>query len=200
MALKQYDCPSCGAPLEVKDPLSKILVCPYCSQACHICDEGLDPTGKASQLADYGSMLSVGYTAAMGGVGFRVFGRLRYQYDGGFWDEWFLCFDDSKKAWLQEDEGEFSLFEKEPLRAAIPPFDEISVASSIEVNGRTLFVTEKNRASIAGAEGELFFRIVPGQSVNCVDGNCGGMISSIEFAPDEINLSVGREISAQELS
>ncbi|MEL6548313.1 MAG: DUF4178 domain-containing protein, partial [Myxococcota bacterium] len=48
-------------------------------------------------------------TALNGSVqDFRVEGRVRYRYEQGFWDEWYL--DGSKGAfWIGEDGGKFTL-------------------------------------------------------------------------------------------
>ncbi len=194
MASGEFNCPSCAAPLHVENRFSKVVICQYCGQTCSVSPEGLDPTGEKAQLADFESILSVGSTGSFRGRDFKVLGRLRYKYDGGFWDEWFLSMSDGKKLWLQEDEGEFTAFEKETLTAPLPPFDEISVGSMLDVNGKQAFVTEKNKALIAGGVGELYFAVTPGMTANCVDGNCGGQLLSIEFTPDEINLSVGEEV------
>lgn len=199
MPAQAYNCPSCAAPLAVENRFSKLVVCSYCGQASLISDKGLDPTGEKAKLADFPSILSVGASGRIRSERFRVLGRLRYKYEDGFWDEWFLAMKKGKKVWLQEDEGEFVVFEKERLTSPLAPFDDITVGSLIEVNGRQVFVTEKNRAVIAGGQGELSFRIAPGQVVNCVDGNSQGRLVSVEFLPEEIDLSLGEEISVTDI-
>ena len=123
-----------------------------------------------------------------------MLGRLRYAYPGGFWDEWFLVTDDGDEIWLQEDDGTFTAFEKEAISGALPPFEDVGVGSTISVNGRSLFVTETTEAMIQGGEGELRFLAIPGSDVCTVDGNAGGETLSIEYTPEEINLSRGRTI------
>ena len=191
---ESFNCPSCGAPLEVQHRFSRVVICQYCNQTSQITPEGLDPGGKAPQLVASPSILKLGASGRLFGQSFQVLGRLRYRYDGGFWDEWFLMTDDGKSIWLQEDDGEFTAFEKESIRSAVPAFDEVRVGSIVNVNNLALFVIERTAATIVGGEGELFFRVVPGQEVDCVDGNAGGEIYSIEYLPDEINLSKGRDV------
>jgi ribosomal protein S27E len=194
-----FSCPSCGATLEIENRFSKVVICVYCGQTSAISPAGLDPTGEKAILADSPSIFSIGssgtmYLSSSGEQSFKVRGRLRYKYDGGFWDEWFLEFSSGKKLWLQEDEGEFTAFEKESLTSPVPPFEEISVGSMLSVNGLSIFVTEKNEALIAGGQGELLFSVKPGMSAKCVDGNAGGKLVSIEQTPDEICLSIGEEV------
>lgn len=194
-----FSCPSCGATLEIENRFSKVVMCVYCGQSSAISPAGLDPTGEKALLADSPSIFSIGASGSMvlaskGRLSFKVLGRLRYKYDGGFWDEWFLEFTDGQKLWLQEDEGEFTAFEKESLTSPLPPFEQISVGSVIPINGLSVFVTEKSTAVIAGGQGELLFKTTPGMSAMCVDGNAGGKLVSIEQTPEEICLSVGEEI------
>lgn len=199
MTAAHYSCPACGAPMEVENRFSKLVICQYCGQTAAVTSVGLDPTGKVPLLADFPSILSVGATGTLQGNPFRVLGRLRYKYDEGFWDEWFVVVQDTRKLWLQEDEGTFVAFEKETLTAEIPQFSTIKVGSSIQVNDRKVFVVEKNEAVIGGGEGELHFRVVPGERVDYVDGNSSGKMVSIEFTPDEIHLSVGQAIQVEEI-
>jgi len=193
---RQFTCPSCGAPLQVEHRFSRVVVCQYCNQSASITPGGLDPAGKGVSLVGAPSRLSVGATGRIDGASFRVLGRLRYGYDGGFWDEWFLVTEpDSSQLWLQEDDGEFTAFEKEAITSALPSFDEIGVGQSISANGRTLFITERLEAMILGGEGELYFAVTPGADVFTVDGTADGQVWSIEYQPDEITLSRGTPVS-----
>ena len=200
MATAEYNCPSCSAPLQIENRFSKVVICAYCGQTCNVTPDGLDPSGQKTDLADFESILAIGKTGTIKGEKFKVHGRLRYKYDEGFWDEWFVTLESGKKLWLQEDEGEFTAFEKETLTSPLPAFEEIRVGSMVSVNDKSAFVTEKSTAFIAGGVGELFFKIVPGMEVKCFDGNAGGQLLSVEFTPDEINLSVGHELSRADIT
>ncbi|MCB0323160.1 MAG: DUF4178 domain-containing protein [Bdellovibrionales bacterium] len=199
MTVQQYNCPTCGAPLPVENRFSLQVICSYCGQSSRITPQGLDPSGEKALLADFPSILSIGATGMLRGTPFKVLGMLRFKYDGGFWDEWFLALDTGKKLWLQEDEGEFTAFEKEQLTSPVPPFEEMQVGSLVPVNGKQFFIMEKRRAVLAGGRGELTFVVTPHSAVGCVDGNAGGILMSIEYLPDEINLSWGAEVPLEEL-
>jgi hypothetical protein len=199
MATQSFSCPSCGAPLTLENRFTKVVICQYCGQTSNVTPAGLDPTGQKALLADFPSILSIGAEGSLSGTPFRVLGRLRYKYDEGFWDEWFLQLDGGRKVWLQEDEGTFVAFDKAAITSAIPEFRSIKVGSTIQINGREVFVVEKNEAVIAGGEGELLFSIHPGEQVDYVDGNTGGKVVSIEFAPDEIAMSIGEQIQLTDI-
>jgi hypothetical protein len=197
---RQLICPSCGAPLHVEHRFSRVVVCGYCNQSASITPGGLDRAGKGVSLVGAPSRLHVGATGRISGAAFRVLGRLRYGYDGGFWDEWFLLTDpDAHQVWLQEDDGEFTAFEKEAITGSLPTFDDVGVGQSMTANGRTLFITERIEAMILGGEGELYFAVTPGADVFIVDGTADGQVWSIEYQPDEITLSRGTPVAHAEL-
>ena len=199
MEVKSYNCPSCDAPLEVKNKFSQALACQYCGQTSLISPSGLDPFGEKSKLIDYPSIFSVGAKGEFDGQNFEILGMLRYEYDGGFWDEWFIVMENGKKYWIEEDEGELVLYEKERLSSAIPNWEKINVGSMINVNQKDVFVTEKFKAKIRGGRGELFFKIKPGEDIKIVDGNQQGKLVSIEITPDEIDLNQGQEIDISQI-
>ena len=74
------------------------------------------------------------------------------------------------------------------------------VGSTIRVNGQAFFVTERCSARVAGAEGQLYYRVNPGQPVQFVDGNLGGRVAAIEYGKEEIEYTVGEPIGRQEIT
>jgi hypothetical protein len=197
--MESKSCPSCGAPLDIKNRFVKMVTCDFCSQVMLLNDTGLDPTGQTAKLAELPSPLYVDATGQIRGRQFQVMGRLRYQYDSGLWDEWFLVFDDGRPGWLQEDEGEYILYHKETLTSAVPPFDDVAAGNVIRIANRDVFITEKGRAQIAGGEGQLAFNILPGQEVRYLDGNSGEEQVSVEYTSNEIELSVGQAVPRDQL-
>jgi len=192
-------CPGCGAPLSIKHRFVKMVTCDFCGLVSLVSDTGLDPTGRKAKLAQLPSQLYVDASGKLEGRQFRVMGRLRYRYESGYWDEWFLAFEDDEPGWLVEDEGEYTFYVKETLREAVPPFEAVSAGDVVRVAGRQVFVTEKGKASIAGGEGQLAFTIVPGEEIKYLDGASGEEMVSLEYATDEIELSVGRAVAHDDL-
>jgi len=95
---RSLTCPSCGGPITVESAYTTLVVCPYCGSSLNIHDTGVDITGRTAKLAQYPSRLSIGAGGQIRGRPFRALGRVRYQYDDGFWDEWFLQFGDGQVA------------------------------------------------------------------------------------------------------
>lgn len=193
-------CPACGGPLNVENRFVKMITCDFCDNVILVHDKGLDPSGQKSKLAEFPSMLYVDASGRLQGRQFNVMGRLRYQSEISYWDEWFIIFEDkSQPGWLVEDEGNFTFYNKRTLTGSVPSFDEISVGSTVSIGDKQVFVTEKGRAQIGGSEGQLAFRIIPGQQINYLDGNSGSEIVSVEYTPNEIEFSIGSPVDRNEL-
>ncbi len=197
--LKSLSCPSCGAPLNIKNRFVKMVTCDFCSQVLLVKDSGLDLTGRAAKLAQFPSPLYVDAAGTLWGRAFQVAGRLRYQYDAGMWDEWFLTFADDKPGWLVEDEGEYIFYHKQTLTSPVPPFEQVKVGTVVPVSGREVFITQKGQARIVGGEGQLAFTILPGEVVNYLDGVSGQDQISLEYTTDEIEFLLGRVVAPADL-
>jgi hypothetical protein len=176
-----------------------MVTCRYCDTVSEVTDAGLDPTGKMAKLAPLPTRFRVGQAGKLRGRPFRVLGRVRYRSEDSMWDEWYLAFDDGEAAWLEEDEGEWLLARVERLRTPAPPFEQVRVGARFDVNGHPFFVAERCRAQVAGSEGQLFFRAVPGRPVNFLDGNTGGKTAFLEYTDDAIEFGVGEALERHEI-
>jgi Domain of unknown function (DUF4178) len=202
MSFPLLNCPSCGALLELKYRHSRMVVCRYCGQTSYINANTLTAVGTPILLADYGSVLSVGKKGKINGKPFEVLGRLRFDYEDGFWDEWLISLDGQwdVESWLQEDEGEFTLFRKQAI-AAPPAYYSLQVGTMATIGDQKTFISEKNKAVINGGEGELPFQIIAGEEADFVDGIIIGkkMTFSLEYMPGEIMFTIGEPLNQKDL-
>ncbi|MEL6672647.1 MAG: DUF4178 domain-containing protein [Bacteroidota bacterium] len=202
MFSREFECPSCGAPVPQSHPGSRTLVCNHCGQTSHVNADSLAAVGSKNLLIDYGSALAVGRQGRIEERDFLILGKMRIDYEDGFWDEWFIQFlDDGSVGWIQEDDGSFTLFREEKKLGSPPNFDRIKVGSWTDFNGAwdEVFVTSKSRARVNGGEGELPFRIIPGEPADFIDGLWKRQVMSLEVLPDETVLFSGRVFDLAEL-
>jgi hypothetical protein len=201
----QLACPVCGAAVHLENRFVKLVVCKYCNSSLFVQNEKLDPTGKTAALVDYPTRFAVGKKGTLrssqhpGGKSFRVLGRVRFEDEDSFWDEWFLEMEGGAFAWLEEEEGEYSLTRRTPLKGAVPDFDKVRVGAMLTVNGKPFFVTGRVRAQVTGAEGQLFYRARPSQEVRFVDGNIQGRLAAIEYGEDAIEYTEGEVIELDDV-
>jgi membrane protease subunit (stomatin/prohibitin family) len=160
--MAQMNCSSCGAPLEVTNRFSKVLVCSYCGTHLKVQGDSLSESGKYPKLADFPSILEIGKGGTILGKPFTALGRMQYKGDGYRYNEWFIELD-GDTAWLTEDEGTFTLFTEMFDAADIPDINSIRPGQNIDVAGRRVMVKEKGTASVEGGEGELYYYVKPEQ-------------------------------------
>ena len=202
MFQREFECPSCGAPIEQKTPGARTLVCGYCHQTSHVNADSLQAVGEKHLLVDYGSVFAIGQSGRYFGREFLVLGRIRIDYEDGFWDEWYIQFlDDGEGAWIQEDDGSFVLFHQEKELENRISLDSVAVGGWSDLNSawESIFITSKSEAKVNGGEGELPFRIVPGEPADFVDGIWEGKLVSVEILPSESVLFVGQTFELQEV-
>ncbi len=188
-------CPSCGAPTELRSRAIQVLVCPYCDQTVLLTRDGAEAHGKVAALTDLITDLSTGAAGTLQGRTFTVTGRVRFTWSDGYWDEWWILFDDGTDAWLHEDEGELSLLRAVPLESA-PSLDDARVGQRLMVNRTPVYVTEKREAVVYGAEGQLPRGMLPGQTIRYVDGTVKGEHWMLEARDSTVELFVGSPLEA----
>lgn len=189
----QHHCPTCGAPLRIRNRFVKAVTCEFCQNVALYDGVRLDPTGRTASLAKLNSPLYLDATGTLGKHTFRVLGRLVYEYSGGMWQEWFLDIGGEKRAWLIEDEGAFSLMQKRPLAEA-PPFESVSVGDLLQLADRDVRVDEVNEATIVSAEGQFGTQILPGETIAYIDGASGDEEVGLEYGEREVELFIGHPI------
>jgi len=193
-----FHCPTCGAPLRIKNRFVKAVTCEFCHNVSLYDGVRLDPTGRTASLAKLQSPLYLDATGRLGDRPFRVTGRLVYEYDGGMWQEWFLDLGEGR-VWLQEDEGRFTAL-NEGDRASAPPFEGIRPGDEITVGGHRVTVGEVGEATIVSAEGQLGHQILPGETIRYVDGTAGEDEVSIEYGERETEVFVGRPVPREAIT
>ena len=171
-----HHCPTCGAPLRVRNRFVRVVTCEFCGGVSLYDGAHLDPTGRTAGLVDLPSPLYLDATGRIGRRPFRVLGRLLYEYDGGFWTEWFLDVEGAGRAWLLEDEGTFSIQQLQES-ADVPPFEAARPGQTVRVSGRDVFVDEVGEATVVGGEGQL-----------------GAEKVSVEYAEAGAKVFVGRAV------
>ena len=105
-----------------------------------------------SALAATPGPLWVGGSGTLKGHSFVVNGRVRYSYEGGYWDEWALTLDDGRHAWLAEDEGNFTLTRLKDMKVKSGVYAKAKPGSRMTLTGKSFHVDEKGIAKCEGAQ------------------------------------------------
>ena len=190
-----FHCPSCGAPLRIRNRFVKAVTCDFCQSVSLYDGARLDPTGRTAELATIPSPLYLDATGTIGGRRFRVLGRLVYEYDGGTWQEWYLAFDgEGERVWLEEDEGRFTFYRSMAVPHGQAPPSALRPGDTFRVGDAEATVQEVGEATVVSAEGQLGSQILPGETIRYVDGTRGETEVALEYGEREVEVFVGRAL------
>src|SRR5437868_9316915 len=174
MSVLQANCPSCAGPVEFTSGSTIVLICPYCRSAIARSDRGLQDLGKVADIVDSQSPLKLGLKGTYKDSRFELTGRAQLRHElGGTWDEWYATFSNGWVGWLAEAQGRFYLTFYQPLPEGVilPTFDQLALSASVEqIPSETpLIVQEKGTATAAAADGEIPYKLSPGETFRYAD-------------------------------
>lgn len=199
----RVSCPGCGGPVEFKIGSAMVSVCPYCRSVVARGDRKVEDLGKVAALADTDSNLEVGLKGRYHGVPFTLTGRTQLKHQaGGTWDEWYAAFADGRWGWLAEAMGRYFITFEQEAEAVLPPFQDVKLGESLHVPGASapLSVTEKGKAKVMGAEGEMPYRLVPDSVYRYVDmSGPSAEFATLDYGEDPPTIYVGREVTLDDL-
>ncbi|REJ76363.1 MAG: DUF4178 domain-containing protein [Acidobacteria bacterium] len=205
MSFLKTNCPSCAGPIEFRSGSSVVVICPFCKSAVARTDKDVEDLGKIADVMQSQSPLKMGLSGEWNGHRFELTGRAQISHSmGGFWDEWYATFSNGWVAWLAEAQGKFYLTFYKPLPegVSLPDFEQIAPGqplSGIGVDER-LVVAEKGTASYVAAEGEIPYKLVPGEKSNYADlSGKDGVFATIDYSSSPPLLFYGKEVSLKDI-
>jgi len=201
----EVSCPACGATISFKIGSSVVVVCEYCHSVIARGDRSFEDLGKVADIVDTGSPLDVGLKGVYQGVPFELTGRAQLGHEaGGVWDEWYAAFQDGKWGWLAEAQGKFYMtFAQEmPEQALIPPFQALELGEPVAALSTSvpLAVAEKGQAEAMAAQGEIPYKLTPGQQYLYADlSGPHGIFATVDYSDAPPSVYIGREVPFEAL-
>jgi DNA-directed RNA polymerase subunit RPC12/RpoP len=195
------NCPSCGAEIDADQRYAHLAVCDYCQSAIVLDEKAARVSGKMAVLPPPVGPLYLGGTGELGGQPFRVLGRVRYGYQNGYWDEWYLAREDGQTFWISEDERNFTLEVPEQGDAEGIDFASAQPGETVTLRGQSYHIDEKDVAECEGGEGQLPFAILSGERVPFIDLSSDQHFATIEYDLDDnaARVYLGRRIKPADI-
>lgn len=188
--MNAFKCQSCGAPLTIDESYARVVACSYCGATLSLQGGTLQVSGAASKIKIGNSFLRVGAIGRFQDSAFRIMGAVRYHHNAGIWTEWQLRFD-SGSVWLQEDEGELTLFTHESECNNAPEFGSVKISQLITIEKWRMTVLEIGEAVIASISGQVPSDIRVGQGFYFADAVSGRKAFSLEYFYNYTTMSIG---------
>lgn len=205
MSVLQANCPSCGAQIEFKAGSTIVLVCPYCRSAISRTDRALEDLGKVADIVDSESPLKLGLKGLYKDARFELTGRAQLKHElGGVWDEWYATFSNGWVGWLAEAQGRFYMTFYQPLPegAALPSFEGLQLGQVVSEipNPVPLMVQEKGTATSVAADGEIPYKLSPGEQSRFADlAGKNNAFATIDYGMSPPWVFVGAQVTLEEI-
>jgi Domain of unknown function (DUF4178) len=177
-----------------------MAVCEFCRSTLLKDAESVRDIGRMSDTLEDYSPLRIGVSGAFLQRRFGVVGRIQLRYEDGFWNEWYLLFDDGGGGWLSDASGRYALTFDRGDAAQAPPFGSLAPGLPFVLDGRTFLASDVRTAQCTSGEGELPFRVGPGWQARVADFRCEEAFLTLDY-PEHgpARLYVGRSVALADL-
>lgn len=202
--MQQINCPSCGAPVEFKSVASVTAVCEYCKSTLLRSADAVKDLGKMSEVLEDYSPIQMGTSGRYLGQEFTIIGRIQLHYSAGFWNEWYILFQDGSGGWLSEASGQYTITRQRELKQTLPPFTNLNPAQLFDIGGKSYAVSDVRNAQCVGGQGELPHSIGTGKhtgwEAKVVDLRHQNEFITLDYSDSEIpTLYLGQAVHLKEL-
>lgn len=178
-------------------------MCPFCRSAIARTDRGLADLGKVAEIVESESPLRLGLKGKYRDADFELTGRAQLRHElGGTWDEWYATFSGGWVGWLAEAQGNFYLTFYQPLPAGVslPTFDNLQVGQAIDEIPGGLIVVEKGVATAVAADGEIPYKLTPGEQSRYADlSGQNKAFGTIDYSVEPPWPFVGEQVSLTDI-
>lgn len=195
------NCPSCGAPVQFRFAQAVQAACPYCQSVLVRMDADFERVGEVAALPPDPSPVQLFTEGVVDGRGFQVIGRLTYEYEQGYWNEWHLLFHDNSTGWLADAQAQyaFSALIKPP--APLPAARKLKPGMVFQWPQGEFTLTHMTKARYVGFEGELPF-VTSGRHEETLFADLkspGAAFATIDYSENPPMVFMGRIVSFDEL-
>ncbi|MBI3929811.1 MAG: DUF4178 domain-containing protein [Armatimonadetes bacterium] len=197
----QINCPSCGSPVVFKTELSVYGTCASCGTVSVRQDVNLEAIGKVAELQPDGTPLQLGVLGSYRGKTFEVVGRIQITYGDGFWNEWFLHFNDGRTGWLGEAMGEYFVSFEVALDGHLPAMAEMRVGHAVRLSNTEYVVTNLRTARVVAFQGELPFLMQTGYNLPFADLRSDSRLAAtLDYSEEKPKLFLGEYAEFEDLA
>lgn len=134
-------------------------------------DASVERLGEMAALPPDQSPLQCGTRGVWQGVAFELIGRLRVEWEGGSWTEWWAEFADARAGWIAETQGFFTVSFPQESAKPLPAVEDLAAGQMVRLAERNYTVADVKSVNCLAGEGALPFAAPPGltrQSADCL--------------------------------
>jgi hypothetical protein len=195
---KAFQCPSCGAPIQLHSGAIETVACLGCGTVLDIENEQLKIIAQAEAASRVQPRLPLGSKGKLQGVEWAIIGYLKRQtrFEGVTytWSEYLLFQMEAGFAWLTEDQGHWNFVR---TLSNVPP--SLRSQTRFRWNDREFRLFNRGRATVSYVLGEFYWRVRVGESCATADYVSGNLMLSRETSDKETTWSQGEYLEPDEV-
>jgi ribosomal protein S27E len=177
-----------------------MAVCSYCNGTLLKEADAVRDIGKMGQVLEDYSRLQIPASGNIDGSRFTVVGRIQLRYDDGFWNEWYVLFDDSSAGWLSDASGQYVFTREVPANPRAMGFGLFKPGKPFISDGKTFYASDVRTAQCTAGEGELPFQVGAGYTAKVVDLRAGNAFMTLDYSDgDSPRQYLGRGVTLEEM-
>lgn len=192
-------CPSCGAPVSFRSAASTMAVCAYCNSTLLKDADAVKDIGKMGEVLEDYSPIQIPTSGTIDGEVFTVIGRIQLRYDAGFWNEWYVMFQDGKDGWLSDASGQYVFTRAITTNPRLPGFEQYHPGKQLVHEGKVFYASDVRTARCTAGEGELPFKVGQGWETKTIDMRNGTAFMTLDFSEATPQQYLGRAVTLQEM-
>jgi len=200
------NCPNCGAEIVFGTAALPVKVCEHCRTIVVRRGQSAENVGTVAELPFDVSPLKIGTRGEWAGEGFEIIGRVRWSWEDGAWNEWFLALQGGGTRWLGEAMGQLMVTEErpsddlDPILGLLAQGKDVVIGQEALIYGVRYRLVDQRSVRCVSSEGELPFTAPTGWTAFSADFRSGqGDFASLQRDGRECRLYVGRYVDLAEL-
>ena len=154
------NCPSCGRPVKFEEKYARIMTCGYCNSILEFWSWELNKVWEQAEFINFPSEFIVWKTVEWKGRKVYVKWELRYEYDWGFFSEFFVEID-WKTYYLEEDDWMQKLIKNWKWQKSNMSILDKPVWEKVEIAGADIFVQETGIFTLVGLKWFVNTELIP---------------------------------------
>jgi hypothetical protein len=162
------NCPSCWRPIKFEEKYARILACGYCNSILEFWTGELSKIWEQSEFIEFPTIFEVWKKIDWKGFWVHVKWRLRFEYDWGFFDKFFVIIN-GKEYFIQEDEGITKLLSEWDWQQSEEWLLDKTVWEMVVIQGEEVFVQESWIFKLTSMKGVIPTTLIPGNEYEYLD-------------------------------
>ena len=162
------NCPGCWRPISFDEKYAKVVSCPYCNSILEFWSWELNKIWEQSDFIEFPSIFKVWKELEWKWKKVYVKGQLRYEYDWGFFDKFFVIID-GKEYFIEEDDWTTKLLKDWPWQNLSISLLDKEVWKYINIWWIEVFVQETGTFKLVNIKWIVNNTLIPGKDYEYLD-------------------------------